>query len=198
MSGSVSRDHRRSRQAVAPKRGPADRRTAKAAESSSAAAAQPLPPAAASSTLASSCPPKSHIEWRGRAVLIRSGQYRLTLSETRGALFRQDADGLLVRADSLVCEADQQSILDAVRECVEQPLRPGRSKTVATLRRLLRAGVFGTSSIRPLPNRRMCPSPCADAPCDGCIGCIRTDFRFPVDETATPGHAPHRLSGDAK
>ena len=157
-----------------------------------------LTPAKASETSTAACQLKGHSAWRGSAVLIRIGRYRLQLSGTHGALFLQEPDGSLRRACSSECEEDHQSILGAIEACLAQPLRQAQRRTAATLRCLLREGVFGTKAVRPLPNRHRCPNPSVEAPCEDCMGCARNGFRFRVSQPNPVDLAAHRLSETSK
>jgi hypothetical protein len=156
---------------------------------------QPMPGQAALTSEARPLP-KNHIAWTGPAVLIRTGRYRLQLSETHGVLLRRDSDGSWHRADDAVCAEDQRLLTHAIEECLARPLRPARCKTAATLRRLVRAGIFGTTAIRPRPNHHTCPDPSAEAPCVRCTGCSRLGYRFLFDNIGGRT-AAHRLSEGA-
>ena len=199
MSGPASlKSRRRSHSSASQQTDQANLQTARAKGSPSEDRAPRLTPATASVTSTVAYQPKGHSAWQGSAVLIRIGRYRLQLSGTHGALFLQESDGSLRRACSSECEGDHQSILDAIEECLEQPLRPAQRRTAATLRSLLRKGVFGTKAVRPLPNHHRCPNPSVEAPCEDCTGCARIGFRFLVNNPNPADPAAHRLSETPK
>ncbi|MEQ1499177.1 MAG: hypothetical protein ABL914_10985 [Novosphingobium sp.] len=195
---SVNPPHRRLRDGAGQQRDLRPLQMATGMETHAAGPAQLPPPEPTSATSTGLSLPKSHSEWRGAAVTIRTELYMLQLSGKHGVLFRRGSDGLLRRADVSVCAEDHQSLLDAIAECLKQPGFPERQLTAATLRSLLREGIFGTKAVRPLPNHHTCQDPSIEAPCKRCrVGGPENNFRFKITSTrADP--AAHRLSETSK